>query len=373
MEKVRVGIVGLGMGRIHLQALKSMEDVEVCALCDINEELLNSVGEEFGVKGLFVEFEQFISEDMDAVFICTPHFLHHDQVITALRSGKHVFCEKPLAVTVKEAEEMAKVARDVGKKLAVGFQRRTNPKDKLVKQIIPELGEVSRGLYETCGLRTQAYYDSGSWRGTWWGEGGGVLINQAVHDLDIYQWWMGMPKYVIGWAETFAHDIETEDMAGAIFIYENGAQVLFQATLVNHPGISRFEVSGDKGCLIYDGDIRLAKIDGSLLDFIRISPEVWGKPPEAVWQDVQVPQERWGHAALVRDFIDSIACDRDPLVTGEEGIKSVELVNAIIASTLLRQPVELPLCRDVYEMLMEDLRSAKRNLPRRKDGKLIVG
>ncbi|MCS7252762.1 MAG: Gfo/Idh/MocA family oxidoreductase [Armatimonadota bacterium] len=362
---VKVGIVGLGMGRIHLQALKRMEGVEVSALCDVNEELLKKVGEEAGVQKLFTDFEQFISDDMDAAFICTPHFLHYEQVIAALRSGKHVFCEKPLAVTVKEADEMAKVARELGKKLAVGFQRRTNPKDRLVKQLIQELGEISRGLYEMLSLRTQAYYDSGAWRGTWWGEGGGVLINQAVHDLDIYQWWMGMPKLVFGMAETFAHEIETEDLASAIFVYENGAQVLFQASLVNHPGMSRFEVSGEMGCLIYDGNIRLAKIDGALFDFIRTCPEAWGKPPEVTWQDVQAPQEEWGHAALVKDFIDSIVEDREPLVSGEEGIKSVELVNAIIMSTILREPVELPLERASYEALMEDLRAGRRSLPRR--------
>ena len=368
-EKVKVGIVGLGMGRVHLQALNGMEEVEVQALCDINEGLLKSVGEEAGVRKLFTDFEQFIKEDMDAVFICTPHFLHREQVVAALQSGKHVFCEKPLAVTVREADEMVKVAMDAKKKLAVGFQRRTNPKDRLVRQLVQELGEISCGLYETIGVRTQAYYDSGAWRGTWWGEGGGVLINQAVHDLDIYQWWMGMPKWVIGMAETFAHNIETEDLASAIFVYENGAQVLFQASLASHPGASRFEVNGEMGRLVYDGEIRIARVDGSVLEFIRVCPEVWGKPPKVTWEDVQAPQEEWGHAVLVRDFINSIITDREPLATGEEGIKSVELVNAIIMSTLLREPVELPLDRDSYEALMEELRKGKRKLPSRTNHK----
>lgn len=369
--KLKVGIVGLGMGRIHLQALKAMDEVEVHALCDINEDLLKSAGEEAGVQRLFTDFDQFINEDMDAVLICTPHFLHRDQVIAALQSGKHVFCEKPLAVTVKEADEMVRAAAERNRKLAVGFQRRTNPKDKLVRQLVKELGEISCGLYETISLRTQAYYDSGAWRGTWWGEGGGVLINQAVHDLDVYQWWMGMPKWVIGVAETFAHSIETEDLASAIFVYENGAQVLFQASLVNHPGMSRFEVSGERGCLIYDGEIRIAKVEESVFDFIQTCTEVWGKPPKATWESVQAPQEEWGHAALVRDFINSILEDREPLATGEEGVKSVELVNAIIMSTLLRAPVELPLNRDSYEALMEELRKGKRKLPHRSERKLI--
>jgi predicted dehydrogenase len=364
-EKVRVGVVGLGMGRVHLKNLKDMEEVEVVAICDINEELLKRAGEEFQVRKLFTDFEKFVTEDMDAVFICTPHFLHHQQVITALRSNKHVFCEKPLAITVREAEEMVSVANEVGKEIAVGFQRRTNPKDRLVKELISELGEISRALYETCGLRTQAYYDSGAWRGTWWGEGGGVLINQAVHDLDVCQWWMGMPKYVLGWAETFAHKIETEDLVSAIFVYENGAQMLFQASLVDHPSLTRFEVSGEMGCLIYDGNIRLAKAEASILDFISTCKEAWGRPPEVKWQEVQPAQESWGHAELVKDFISSIVEGRKPLVSGEEGIKSVELVNAIIMSTLLRQPVELPIDREGYDALIEELRSGKRSIPRR--------
>jgi len=141
--------------------------------------------------------------------------------------------------------------------------------------------------------------------------------------------------------------------------------MLFQASLVNHPSLTRFEVSGERGCIIYDGNIRFAKTEASILDFISSCEEAWGKPPEVKWQDVQPAQESWGHAELVKDFISSIVEGRKPLVSGEEGVKSVELVNAIIMSTVLRQPVELPIDREGYDALIEELRSGKRSIYRR--------
>ncbi|HID05859.1 MAG TPA: Gfo/Idh/MocA family oxidoreductase, partial [Armatimonadetes bacterium] len=342
MDKLRIGVVGLGMGRSHVHALKQMDDVEVHALCDVNEGILNETAEQYEVPQRFTNLDELLRTDIDAVLICTPHFLHRDQVIASLEAGKHVFCEKPMAVTVREADEMVETAQRTGLKLALGFQRRTNPRDKTIKQLIPELGEISRGLYETCSMRTQAYYNSGAWRGTWWGEGGAVLINQAVHDLDAYQWWMGLPRYVVARAVTFAHDIESEDMASAIFEYDNYAQVMFQATLVNYPSISRFEVCGDRGALIYDGAIRIARLDVSLREFIATCQETWGHPEKPEWEDVQVPDEPSGHAVLLHDFVRAVLDDREPLASGEEGVKSVELVNAIIMSSVTGEPVEIP-------------------------------
>lgn len=366
-EKIGYAVVGIkGVGRTHIEAVRALpEEAELVAVCDIDEEAVKACAERYEVPKAVTDFEELLEmEEVQAVSICTPHFLHRDMTVAALEAGKHVLCEKPMAVTVKQAEEMVEVARRAGRVLGISFQHRFRPEVGVMRRLVEEMSPLLWFVWIDCSLRTQAYYDSGDWRGTWWGEGGGVLINQAVHDLDLLQWVFGMPKEVLGSAANLLHDIEVEDTASAIFEYEGGARGTFVAGNVSYPSVYRVQAGLDGGVILFDGKIRVGRAKERISEFIKKSPEMWGVP-EVEWEEPEIPEvERKGHVAAVWDFLTAIKEGREPLCPGEEGVKSTELVNAIILSTVKGGPVSLPLDREEIERTYEDLKEGKLRLPR---------
>jgi predicted dehydrogenase len=352
VEKTRFGCIGLkGIGQTHLNAIKNVEDAQLIAVVDIREDVAQRVGEEHQVD-FYTDYREMLErDDLDVVCIGTPHYLHHPMTIHALKAGKHVLCEKPLAMTVRQADEMCETARSVGRKLGVFHQRRTSASSGVLKSMLEKetLGKLLRIVWMACSMRTQKYFDSDAWRGTWAQEGGGVLINQTVHDLDMIGYLFGDVVEVIGKIETRSHNIQVEDLATAIFGFANGARGVFQAGLVESPGSSHMEIAGEKGTLISDrSGMRLGRPNQNVTDFIRGTSEAWGRL-EVTWEDVVVEKRESGHKVLVQDMIDAIHQNRAPMIPGEQGTKAVELVNAIILSSERGRPVSLPLNREQYE------------------------
>ena len=357
MDKVRFGVVGVkGVGRSHIAAAKEATSCELVAIAEIDEEAAKKVAEEHGVRYFLDLHEMLKMDEVDVVALATPHPLHKEMAISAMEAGKDVLVEKPMSVTVSEADEMVKVSEETKRKLGVVFQFRTIARNKAVKKIIPELGEIYRATSVSTGMRAMSYYRSAPWRGTWKREGGGVLINQAPHQLDIFQWFVGMPKQVLGWTRTLRHDITVEDIASALFEYENGALGYLHTNVIDAPGRSLVEVCGNKGFLISDNfGLRIARPEPTLDEYIRDATGKFGRP-EAQWEEVEFERGNGKHFAVFEDFARAVIEDKKPPVSGEEGRKSVELTCAIILSSKRKKMVELPLDREEYDKLLAELR-----------------
>ena len=268
-------------------------------------------------------------------------------------------CEKPVAVAVTEADRMAETAAETGVKYGVMFQRRTKPAIQKAKEILAagEIGEIWRTLIvETEWYRTQAYYDSGGWRGTWDGEGGGVLMNQAPHSLDMFTWLTGLPAKVEGRVATLQRKIEVEDTASALLTYANGGTGYLMTSTWEYPGESRMRVVGSEGILEIEGQqkLRLAKTTPNAMDFGRTSKEVWGSP-KAEWTEVKVEEKTWGHASITENFARAIREGAELIAPGAEGGTSLELANAIVFSSYTGKEVSLPLDRQVFDRLLRKL------------------
>jgi len=359
MEKVRLGVIGVkGIGRTHIKGIASAEEAELFAVADIDEEEGRSVASEHGAKW-YRDYEDMLKlPELDAVTICTPHFLHYPMTMKALDSGKHVLVEKPMALTVREADKMIENARSRGLKLGVVFQYRTFPVNREIKRLIEtgELGTIYRVCMEVCAFRTQLYYDRDAWRGKWATEGGGALINQTIHDLDLLQWFAGKPKRLQGQTSTIYHNVEVEDIASATILFENGAHGILQVGIIDPISTTRLEICGEKGKLICeDREARRAILGKPVTEYVA-APEVWEWHPEIQWVDVKPEvEDRGGHRAIIRDFAQAILEDREPLVNGEEGRASLEIVNAIILSSFEGKAVSFPIDRNEYDRLMSRL------------------
>jgi Predicted dehydrogenases and related proteins len=359
------GIVGVaGIGASHAKALQGMDGVELYAACDVVPEALDKFCEQFNIPHRFTDYNEFLKSDVEAVSICTPHFLHAEQAIAALEAGKHVLCEKPLSISVSEADAMVAAAKKAKGKAGVVFQYRLAPPVLAVKKLLPEIGELVRGFYEAHYFRTMTYYRQGKWRGTWWGEGGGVLINQAIHDLDVLVFLLGLPNKVTARLSKWGHDeIEVEDMATAVFEWENGAHFAVHLSSVASAVPQRLEITGNNATVIQEGNsVRLGRYTTPLRQFLKESPEVWGSP-EAVWEDVPVDTSiPHGHATAIRQFAQAILEGKEPPVNFEEGAKSMELVNAMILSHFTNSPVPIPVDRSAYDALLAELKQGVKKL-----------
>jgi len=359
MKKVKIGVVGVkGIGRIHIESIVSSENAELFAVADVNEEIGKATASKYGVEW-YRNYEEMLElEDLDAVTICTPHFLHHQMALKAFEYDKHVLVEKPMAISVSQADKMIQKSKKKGLKLGVVFQERTKPINMEIKRLIDsgELGEIYRACIEACYFRTQAYYNRDAWRGKWATEGGGVLINQAIHDLDVLQWLLGMPIKIQGQIGTMYHDIEVEDLASATMLFKNGAQGIFQASVVDPIRTMRLEVCGEQGKIELNGGARRAVLKETLRRYIA-SGKIWDDSQEFQWLEIKSETKTIRrHRIIIEDFAQAIISDREPFVNGEEGRKALELVNAIILSSYEGKAVSLPINREAYDSLLERLK-----------------
>ena len=341
MKKVRFGIIGLGnQGSAYVRSVFGANKVEngyITALCDINPVKIGAIKEAVTNKDVayLTDYKEMLDSGLcDAVLIEVPHYYHPEMVIEALNRGIHVVSEKPAGVYTKQVRLMNEVAKKSNALFGMMFNQRTNCLYRKMKEIIAEggIGELQRvNWIITDWYRTQLYYDSGSWRATWAGEGGGVLINQSPHQLDLVQWVVGeMPTKVHGFCKYgHWHDIEVEDEVTAYFEYANGATGVFITTTGEAPGTNRFEVSGTKGKLLCENN-KLIWIKNAVdsQELSRTATKGFGRP-EREYIEVETDGLNRQHEGIINNFANAILGIEPLFVNGTDGIAGVELMNAI--------------------------------------------
>lgn len=330
--------------------MPKMERCELAAVCDVDETKLNRYPD---VKGFTSSEEMIRSGLIDAILIATPHYFHTTIGIDAFQNGIHVLTEKPISVHKADCERLIAAYEKSGKVFAAMFNQRTDPHYQQIREIVQdgELGEIVRMSWiVTDWFRTATYYASGGWRATWAGEGGGVLLNQCPHNLDLLQWICGKPSKVRAYCKFGKyHDIEVEDDVTAYFEFPNGATGTFVTTTGEAPGTNRFEIDGDRGKLVYEsGMITFTRTEQSVRELCDTSPESFANPAT---KKIEIPIDGWGgqHQEIVQNFIDAIL-DGIPLIApAEEGIHSVEIANAMLYSAFTDTTVDIPLDSAAYE------------------------
>ncbi len=373
MTKVRIGIIGLGfIGSMHAESIANglIPGVELTAVCDSNPEKEQWIKEKLGenVK-LYTDVQAFLASNLvDGVLIATPHPFHTELAIQAFQHGLHVLVEKPAGVHTKEVRLMNEAAAASGKVFSMMFNQRLNPLYIKLKDLISsgEIGEITRTTWIiTNWFRAQSYYDSAGWRATWAGEGGGVLINQDPHQLDLWQWVLGMmPNRVRAFCQFGKyHDIEVEDDVTAYVEFENGATGLFVTSTGEAPGTNRLEINGDRGKIVVeDGQITLWRLGESTAEFSRTFKGKGFEQPEC--QKLEIPVEGDTNAhnwnGIIQNWAEAIAKGTELIAPGEEGIKSLMLSNAMLLSTWTDNWVDLPMDEELfYEQLQERIQNSK--------------
>lgn len=367
---VRIGVVGVGgMGQGHCGCIGRIPEAKLTCVCDIDPDVAQEVGKKHKVKS-FLNYRELIDSGLcDAVTVATPHYDHPTVGIYAFKKGLHVLTEKPMAVTVSAARRFNNAAKKSGKVFSIMYQMRTLGIYRKAKELIDAgaVGEMRRITFLDHWYRSQAYYDSGTWRATWKGEGGGVLLNQAPHGMDMFTWLAGLPAEVNAYTDTLMHNIEVEDHAEAMLNYPNGATGYYY-TSTNHPsGRNMMEFMGDNGCLrISGGKLELFEFKPALADFTRNNDSMWAKP-EVTSVEVEIPELPHGHDVVMRNFARAILFGEERLTPGEEGIKSVEALNAIILSSKRKKKVKLPVDPKEYDALIKELcKTSRYKKPRAK-------
>lgn len=360
---VKLGLIGLGnMGQGHLGYLHELPGVKLTAIADHHEPNLAKIdGDLYGQPRQFTTGETLIAEaDVDAVLIATPHYDHPPLTLQAFKRGLHVLVEKPVAVTAHAAAEVNEAYEKMTDKpvYAAMFQQRTRPQAQAIKRMIDagELGHIKRiSWLITTWFRTQAYYSSGGWRATWSGEGGGVLINQCPHQLDMLQWFVGQPSRVtakVGLGKY--HHIEVEDEVNALLEWDNGATGVFVTTTGDSPGTNRLEITGERGKLVWE--------DGSPLEFYRnhmpdrefcnTTTKTFAKAP-CDKLTIDVGGEGGSHRVITENFIRAIREGEPLLAEATEGIHGLELGNAMLMSGIKQTPIDIPTPREEFERMIQ--------------------
>jgi predicted dehydrogenase len=355
-------VIGVGAGVLvaHRPALQ-WETVEAVGVCDVNAELGKQRANEFGCA-FFLDHRTMLAETQpDVAVILTPHPFHASIAIDCLEAGCHVLVEKPIAVQVAEADAMIEAAEQAGRLLAVNFQQRCRPEVQAARRLIQEgeLGLVQRVDMAETWTRTAAYFGQGSWRATWDGEGGGVLMNQAPHSLDLLCYLIGMPSRVVAWTRTLFHQIETEDTAQAMLEWPGGAWGSVHISTAEAGQPQRLEILGTKGCLrIGGGNSKLTfqQFEADLREFLPTSPSPFS-PPAMQPVPVELGPGAGNHLAIYRNLHEAILQGTPLIADGVAGRMSLELANAMIYSSYTRREVELPLDRRAYSALFEELKA----------------
>ena len=345
-ECVKFGIIGTGVGANFcakgLSMIKDLGVAKLVAVTSRREERAKEFASKWNLSFWYTNHEEMLERaPIDAVIVSTPHYLHYPMTIDALKADKHVLVDKPMAISLKEADEMINEAEKRGVKLGVNLQSRFDPTFRKVKDAVNEgrFGRLILGEATVKWFRTQEYYDSSPWRGKWATEGGGALINQAIHTLDLLLWIMGPPKFLWGQIDTVAHKIEVEDIAVAAIRFENGALGIIQGSTATYPGLpTRLEIHGTKGTAIIEGEIlkrwSVLGEEEVVTEKAKEGLKSWARPE-------LVPATN--HAALIRDFAEAVLNDREPFVNGIEGRRSIELIMAIYESGRSNNIIEFPL------------------------------
>lgn len=357
MEKKTVdyAVIGIGnMGTSHAKFLQNgdVDNARLVAICDINETKLNRIE---GDVERYSDAKEMLSKcKADVVLIATPHYSHPELSIEAFKKGFNVICEKPTGVYTKQVKEMNEIAEQSGKVFSSVFCLRTRNLYKKMREIVfgGQLGDIRRiNWIATKWYRTQSYYNSSTWRATWAGEGGGVLLNQAPHTLDLLYFITGlMPKRVF--SKCFFgkwHNIEVEDDLMAFFEYENGATANLIITTADAPGTDRLEIVGDKGRLVLEKNkLTLTTLEMSEREFNKTFTGSFGEP-KASDSIIEIePDDKQMHVSVLQNVTDTILKKDSLYIDGKDGIYSCTMANAILLSTWLDKWIDLPFNDDLY-------------------------
>ena len=356
MEKVRLGIIGIGnMGSAHTKNLTEglIPEMELVAACDINPARLEWMKEKHPEVQCFATTDElFAAHVCDAILVATPHYDHPRLVIEGLQAGYHMMSEKPAGVYTKAVREMNEIAAKCDKKFGIMFNQRTAPMFRKMKEMVEngELGQIKRTNWLiTDWYRGQDYYDSGAWRATWDGEGGGVLLNQCPHNLDLWQWICGMPCKVDAHLHFGKwHNIEVEDDVTAYVEYPNGATGVFITSTADAPGTNRFEILGSKGKLVFEsGKLTFYKNEIDEREFCFSGVPGFS---QLKCEEINFEFDGWGeqHVGVLKAFAAQILRGEDPIAKGEEGINGLTLSNAMHLSAWTGKAVTLPLDEDLF-------------------------
>lgn len=343
------GIIGCGMiAKFHAKAIRDIRGARLVGCFNRTLDKAEALASEFGGEAT-TDLDQMLARpDIDVVTICTPSGAHMEPAIAAAKAGKHVIVEKPLDVTLKRCDTMIAACEKAGVKLGTIFPSRFHKSSQLLKRAVDDgrFGQLTLGDAYVKWFRTQAYYDSGAWRGTWKLDGGGALMNQAIHSVDLLLWLMGPVVQVTAHTATLAHErIEVEDVATATLRFANGALGVIEATTAAFPGsLKKIELSGSQGMAVLEEEsiikwqfAKMTRRDEQLLQEMQARTKTGGgaADPAAIGHQA--------HAELFREFLKAIKEDKNPNLDGREGRRSVELILAIYKSAKTGKAVNLPL------------------------------
>ena len=346
-RRVRVGLIGCGkIAKIHAMALKTLDDAEFVACCDSDLNRAREYAAAYDVENVYSDASDLVSSGIvDAVLVCTPHPSHEAVVVAAAETGVHVLCEKPIAISLREADRMIDAADRAAIKFGVIFQRRFWPAAQRIREAIDNgrLGKLTLGECSVRLWRSQEYFASDPWRGKWATEGGGVLMNQAVHSIDQFLWFMGDPVEVVGRHATLRHGayIDVEDTVVATVVFANGALGIIQTATTFQPEFGfRVAVHGDRGATVSVWEPE----EGT-----QGYNDVWSLPYEEAFRMVWELEEKgkpgfpFFHIRQIHDFLRAVLDDRQPAVTGTDARKSLEVILAIYESSRTGLPVRFPM------------------------------
>ena len=369
MEQVRFGVVGLGnMGSSHVNNLfgGKVPGAVLTAVCDIKPARLDWAKSVCGdAVSYFADYKEMLaSGKIDAVMIATPHYWHPIIGMDAFDAGIHVLSEKPIGVYTKKVYEFMDKAQKSGLAFGIMYNQRTDKFYQKMREMVQngELGELKRCIWIiTNWYRTQAYYNSGGWRATWAGEGGGVLLNQCPHNLDLWQWIFGMPQRIFAnCAIGKYHDIEVEDDVTAMAEYANGATGVFITTTGEYPGTNRLEITGSKGKLVYeDGHLMYTKLSADERDVTANSTKGFDTSPNET-VELQVEGHGEQHVGILKNFTNHILHGEPLLAPGVEGVNGLSISNAMMLSSWKNKWVEVKNDgEEFWEALQEKIATSK--------------
>jgi UDP-N-acetyl-2-amino-2-deoxyglucuronate dehydrogenase len=349
VRPLRIGIAGCGaISRNHLEAFRALDDVVVVGVCDIDLKRAQDTAEAWGIPAAVTTVQELLGLDLDIVSVCTPHPTHEDVVLQAAAAVVHVLCEKPIATDLASAERMVKACDDTGVKLGVLFQRRFWPAAQRIRAAIDD-GTLGRPIMGQCSVmlhREPEYYSRDAWRGTWASDGGGVLMTQAIHYIDLLQWFMGDVAEVYGKINTFKHGehIEVEDSAAAVITFTSGAMATLEASTAVSPSLGvQIRVTGETGASASltefpegsDGRADLWAVSGTISTEPVYPAGVDPNVSLATINGQLIPH----HTAQVRDFVRSIRGGGEPAITGQDATKALRILLAVYESSQTGNPV----------------------------------
>lgn len=355
-------LIGFGaIARVHVAAITQKCQGEITAICDVhreNEQAVKTLGARF-----YTDYRQLLAnEKPDAVVILTPHYSHPEISLAALQAGCHVFCEKPVAVHKAHADDLAIALNKTDRVFGVNYMNRFRSDVQHLKTILAEkrLGKIQAVHFVNNNwLRSAAYYRSGNWRGTWSKEGGGVLTNQAPHDLDRIVYLFGLPREVLAMAGTsaFHQDLAVEDHVDALLCYDNGMRLYFSTATHLHPGVDRMEIWGDLGYLKMENyTFSTAYLTEPLQQWDKKNMEMFGAP-QPKRNEIKIEAISFDdlHAFGHVNFSRAVAGQEPVMTTFAQALQSVELANAMVLAGFTRQRVSLPMDGRTYAKFLQEM------------------